>query len=236
MTTLNDAFGTELAQEDKGYKSGSESFNDPPLSAEHWESTMCPWWKTYPLMLQTFVNLQQLHSNMQSPHLAATEVTASPTANWSSPVWMMRVLWGPVNSAATISVPMIDIMTPSYPPLPWTPFLTSALDDDTTSSKENFPTAPLDEDVWSEDPILDRHLCIHKTPDEPNHQCSYPCPFRSTTFRMGLPQSTAWNEAAFCYDPVDFSDISSDLPDIMTTTSDNDIPNLVDVSDAVWFA
>ena len=35
---------------------------------------------------------------------------------------------------------------------------------------------------------------------------------------------------------MDFSDISSDLPDIMMMTSDVDIPDLDDVSDAVWFA
>ena len=34
---------------------------------------------------------------------------------------------------------------------------------------------------------------------------------------------------------MDFSDISSDLPDIMTTKSDADIPNLDDILDAVWF-
>ena len=31
---------------------------------------------------------------------------------------------------------------------------------------------------------------------------------------------------------MDFSDISSDLPDIMTTTSDDDIPNLEDILDS----
>ena len=103
-------------------------------------------------------------------------------------------------------------------------------------SKENFQTVPLDDDVWSEDPIPDRCLCIHDTPDESNHQYSYSCPYRSTTFRMDLSQSTPQNEAVFYYDPMDFSDISSDLSDIMTTTSDNDIPNLVHVLDAVWFA
>ena len=35
---------------------------------------------------------------------------------------------------------------------------------------------------------------------------------------------------------MDFSDISSDLPDIMMTTSNTDIPDFDDVADAVWFA
>ena len=105
-------------------------------------------------------------------------------------------------------------------------FLTDAWANDTTSSKENFSTVPFNDDVWSENPIPDRHLCIHETPDEPNHQCSYPCPYRSTTFRMDLPQVTPCNEAVFYYDLMDFSDVSSDLQDIMMTTGDGDIPNL----------
>ena len=87
-----------------------------------------------------------------------------------------------------------------------------AWDNGTTSSKENFPTAPLDDLVLSEDPIPDRHLCIHETPD---HQCSYPCPYGKTTFRMNLPQSTPQDAAVFWYELMDISDIS-DLPDIMT--------------------
>ena len=42
-------------------------------------------------------------------------------------------------------------------------------------------------------------------------------------------------KAVFNYKELDFSDISSDLPDIMITMSDADIPDLADVSDAVWF-
>ena len=39
---------------------------------------------------------------------------------------------------------------------------------------------------------------------------------------------------------MDFSNISPDLSDIMTTTGDDDIPNLVDIAesgyqDAAWF-
>ena len=129
----------------------------------------------------------------------------------------------------------LNLYHPIIPTSTINPFLTDAWDDDTTFSKENFPTAPLDDNVWSEDPIPDGHLCIHETPDKPNHQCSYPCPYRSTTFRMDLLQSTPGNEAVFYYNPMDFSDISSYLPDIMMT-SDNVIANLVDVLNAVWFA
>ena len=62
---------------------------------------------------------------------------------------------------------------------------------------------------------------------------------------MDLPQSTPQDAAVFCYELMDFSDISSDLPDIMMTTSDDYIPDLVNISDSecldniqhrVWFA
>ena len=115
-------------------------------------------------------------------------------------------------------------------------FLTETWVDVSSSFEEHFPTASLDDDVWAEEQILDRWMFIHERYDKPNDHCSYPCPYDSnTTFQMDLLQSTPQNEAVFNYDPLDFSDISSDLPDIMTTTSDIDIPDFNDVSDAVWF-
>ena len=33
---------------------------------------------------------------------------------------------------------------------------------DATAEEEDFPTAPLDDDIWLEDPVPDRHLCIHE--------------------------------------------------------------------------
>ena len=117
------------------------------------------------------------------------------------------------------------------------------MDDDTTSTEEHFPTAPLDDEVWSEDPIPDRLLCIHKRLHRSNLQCSYPCPYSTTTSRMDLPQSIPQGAAVLNYELMHFSDISSDLHDIMMTTSDDDIPDLVDISECLdniqhkaWFA
>ena len=96
-------------------------------------------------------------------------------------------------------------------------------------------------DVWAEDPIPYRQLCIHKTPHKPNHQCSYPCPYSTTT--SGWTCHNLQDEAVLNYELMDFSDISSDLPDIMMTMSDDDIPDLVDISECLdniqhgeWFA
>ena len=107
-----------------------------------------------------------------------------------------------------------------------------AWDDDTPSSEDHFPTSLLDKEVWSEDPIPNRQLCVHETLHEPNHQCSYPCPYSKTSFRIYLPPSTPQDAAVFCYEQMNSSDISSDLPDIMMTTSDDDIPDFEDILDS----
>ena len=52
---------------------------------------------------------------------------------------------------------------------------------------------------------------------------------------MDLLQSALQDEVVFNYEQMDFGDISSDLPDMMMM-SDDDIPDHVDVSDAIWFA
>ena len=47
---------------------------------------------------------------------------------------------------------------------------------DATAEDKDFPTAPLDDDIWLEDPLPDRHQCIHEQ-SQPHYQCSYPCPY-----------------------------------------------------------
>ena len=62
------------------------------------------------------------------------------------------------------------------------------------------------------------------------------------TFRIDLPQSPPQDAVVLNYELMDFSDISSDLPDIMMTTIDDDIPDLEDskhlynIQHTVWFA
>ena len=147
-----------------------------------------------------------------------------------SPAPMTRALWDPVNNAAHLPVLMWEGQ-----PLR-SHFLTEEWVDVSSSFQEHFSTAPVYDDIRTEEQIPGRCLHIHERPDKPNHQCSYPCPYDSnTTFQMDLLQSMPQNEAMCNYDLLDFSDISSDLPDIMTTTSDFDIADLDDVSNAVWF-
>ena len=87
--------------------------------------------------------------------------------------------------------------------------------DEDKEEEEHFPTAPLNDDVWMEEPVPDRHLCIHE--DSQHDLCLYPCPYSLEQLHLNYaPQY------------MDLSDIS-DFQDVIPTTSDEDIPNLEDV-------
>ena len=94
--------------------------------------------------------------------------------------------------------------------------------DVTAEEEEDFSTASQDDNIWLEDPVQDRHLCVHKQ-SQPHFLCSYPCPYS-----LNLPPSTPEDTSASYYETTDLGDIS-DFQDVMTTTSDEDIPDLDDV-------
>ena len=79
----------------------------------------------------------------------------------------------------------------------------------------DFQTVALDDDHWITDPVPDRHLCVH---DQSQQQplCSYTCPYSSGSTPV------------LYHDMLDLSDIS-DFEDVMTTSSDEDIPAPDDV-------
>ena len=79
--------------------------------------------------------------------------------------------------------------------------------------EEDFETVLLDDDHWTTEEIPDRHLCIHKH-SVPHLLCPYPCPYMVYT-------STLYHNT------LDLSDIS-EFEDLMTTSSDEDIPALED--------
>ena len=93
---------------------------------------------------------------------------------------------------------------------------------DTITEEEDFPTAPLDDDIWLEDPIPDRHLCIQEQ-SKLHYLSSCPCPYS-----LDLPHSAPEDAPAPYYELMDLSDIS-DVPDVMTATSDEGIPDLEDI-------
>ena len=90
--------------------------------------------------------------------------------------------------------------------------------------EEDFPTAPLNDNVWLEEPVPARHLCIHEQ-SEPNFLCSYPCPYT-----LDLPPLAPEDTPASYHEMMDLNDIS-DFQDVMTITSDEVI---LDLDDVFW--
>ena len=68
-----------------------------------------------------------------------------------------------------------------------------------------------------EEPVPDRHLCIHKHSQQ--DLCPYPCPYSLDQLHLTLDYAPQY---------MDLSNIF-DCQDVITTTSDEDIPNLEDV-------
>ena len=85
---------------------------------------------------------------------------------------------------------------------------------DEEGEEEDFPIVSLEDDHWTMEKILDRHLCIHE--DSVLHElCPWPCPYLDYT-------------SSLHYDTLDLNDISK-FEDLMTASSDEDIPALDDV-------
>ena len=87
--------------------------------------------------------------------------------------------------------------------------LTMCDDLEVEEEEEDFQTVPLDDDHWTTEEISDGHLSINKH-SVPHSLCPYPCPYMDYT-------STSY------HDTLDLSDIS-EFEDLMTTSSDKDIP------------
>ena len=76
--------------------------------------------------------------------------------------------------------------------------------------EEDFQTVSLDDEHWDMEEIPDRQLCIHEH-----------------SFPHGLCPYSNYQDSSY-YDTLDLSDISK-FEDLMTTSSDEDIPALNDV-------
>ena len=81
--------------------------------------------------------------------------------------------------------------------------------DEEEEEEEDFQTVPFDDDHWDTEEIPDRQLCIHEH-SLPHEICPYPCPYSDY-------------QASSYYDNMELSHISK-FADLMTTSSDEDIP------------
>ena len=79
--------------------------------------------------------------------------------------------------------------------------------------EEDFQTVPLDDEHWDKEEIPDKPLCIQEH-SLTHGLCLYPCPYSDY-------QTSSY------YNTLDLSDISK-FEDLMTTSSDEDIPALND--------
>ena len=50
--------------------------------------------------------------------------------------------------------------------------------------EEHFQTAPLNDNIWMDEPVPDRHLCIHE--DLQHNLCPYPCPYSLDQLHLTL--------------------------------------------------
>ena len=80
--------------------------------------------------------------------------------------------------------------------------------------EEDCQTVPLNDEHWDMEEIPDRPLCIQKH-SLPHGPCPYPCPYLDY-------QTSSY------YDTLYLSDISK-FKDLMTTSSNEDIPALDDI-------
>ena len=92
--------------------------------------------------------------------------------------------------------------------------------DDIEDVDEDFQTVTLDDNHWITDPVPDRCLCVHEHL-QPHSLCSYPCPYNLGHYSLDYAPASY-------HDTLDLSDIS-DFEDVMTTSSDKDIPAMNDV-------
>ena len=137
---------------------GVKTSTFPPLSAEHQKSTMSQQGKTYPSII---------HSDQSPTTLVQYEETSpcwyrchSFTCHWLvfttsddestvRPQHSSNDARNPVSRRAELSSSVhLNLCHPSTLTPTTDLFLTDVWDNDTTFSKENLPTAPLDDEVW----------------------------------------------------------------------------------------
>ena len=79
--------------------------------------------------------------------------------------------------------------------------------------EEYLPRAPLNDDIWVEEPVPDRHLCIHE--HSQHNLYPYPCSYILDQLHFALVYALQY---------MDLSDIF-DFWDVITTASHENIPN-----------
>ena len=188
VTTLNDAFQWELVLEDIGYENGSKSLNIPTLLCQ------APWLYNVPTQ-------ENLSFGPATPR-------ACP-----SPASLNTVCFCLTYEDKECSlVPRMEDHSPEEDTLVC--HLSSIAEDDENDAKEHFSAASLDDAIWLEEPVQERHLSIHK--NSQHDLCPYPCPYSLDLLHL------TQEDTLQC---IDLSNIF-EFPDVMTSASDEDIPSV----------
>ena len=208
VTTLNAAFESKLALEDKGYNSGSKNFNIPtPLrriskmyhvsSEEHASfdpNPVMPCSRGIRELLCRLVCRCLTFSSSEDDD-DDTPMDETPSPYSTLPVQHHTDSFQQLHSKCTLHM-----------------YVT--LEAEEEDMEEDFQTVPFDDEHWDMEEIPDRTLCIHEHA-LPHGLYPYLCAYVNY-------QTSSY------YDSLDLSDIS-EFEDIMTTSSNEDIPPLEDI-------
>ena len=204
MTTLNVAFESKLALEDEGYESGNENFNLPtPLRRSN-----------------KIHNISSIENSSFQPD-PVTPCSTDARDTHFRPIY--RYLTFSYSEEDDDDTPADEFLSPDWiPPVCTTKMLFNEhhppkhvhhIRQRRKRYGRGFPNCTLKDEQWNLKEIPDRPMCIHEH-SLAHGLCPYPCPFA--------------NYQTSYYDTLDLSDIS-EFEDIMTTSSDEDIPPLKEI-------
>ena len=202
MTMLNATFEQKLALEDEDYESGSENFN-------------------IPTPLRRTLKIHHI-SSIENASFDPVPVTPCSTRQSCLGPVCRRLTYSPSDDNDTSedevssphSMPQVQYPTPDTRSLPSKHTLATYEHlEDEADEEEDFQTIPLDDEHWTTEEIPDRPLCMH-VPSLPHRLCPYPCPYVDY-------------QTSHFFETMDSSDIFK-FEDLMTTSSDEDIPVLED--------
>ena len=89
--------------------------------------------------------------------------------------------------------------------------------EDDNDTEEYFPTVSLDDNFWMEEPIAERHLCIHE--NSQHDLCPYPCPYNLNLLHLTPEDAPQY---------IDLDEIF-EFPAVVVSASDDDISSLKDI-------
>ena len=95
--------------------------------------------------------------------------------------------------------------------------LPSIAEEDEDDTEEHFLMVSLDDNFWMEEPVPERHLCIHE--NSQHDLFPYPCPYNLNPLHLTQEDTPQY---------IDLNDIF-EFPDVIVSASNDDVPSLEDI-------